>query len=161
MTSQTGKQLKYTYCPISQEVKVIRQRKLVSLWNITWEISFLKNHTQNMLKKLVPDLFLKKIKIEDIRVGLSKYIETKVLTMCFYVTQRFFLSKTLLTNCLIAFTSWDIVQYMSCNYLFFLVCDIISFEIKVSHFIFSLTGVDRGKIQKPFQQREEQESAEK
>ena len=90
MTSQTGKQVKYTYCPISQEVKVIRQRKLVSLWNITWEISFLKNHTQNMLKKLVSDLFLKKIKIEHIPVGLSKYIETKVLTMCFYVMQRFF-----------------------------------------------------------------------
>ena len=43
-----------------------------------------------MLKKLVPDLFLKKIKIEHIPVGLSKYIETKVLTMCFYVMQRFF-----------------------------------------------------------------------
>ena len=29
-------------------------------------------------------------KNQNFPVGLSKYIETKVLTMCFYVMQRFF-----------------------------------------------------------------------
>ena len=71
---------------------------------------------------------------------LSKYIETKLQTTCFYLIQSFFinhkvwnsfsawfLSKNIYLvilcyqtkfHCLIAFTSWDIGQYMYCNYLF-------------------------------------------
>ena len=60
MISQTGQQ---TYCPISQEVKTTRQWNFVSSWNITWKSFFLKNLTQNVAEKLVPDPFLKKSKL--------------------------------------------------------------------------------------------------
>ena len=47
-----------TYCPISQEVKEIRKWNLVSWQNITWEIFFFKNFTENGARGLVPDPFL-------------------------------------------------------------------------------------------------------
>ena len=53
-----NKQLQYKYCPISHKVKVIRQSNLVSSWNITREIFFVKNHAENEAGRLVPDLFL-------------------------------------------------------------------------------------------------------
>ena len=52
--------MQYTYWSISQEVKVLRQWNLVS-YNITWGIFFWKYHTQNMVEKLVPEPFPKKI----------------------------------------------------------------------------------------------------
>ena len=68
---------------------------------ITWETFFLKNHTRNVVKRLVPDLFLKNqnwaylwINILKFYIvcfhcipswGLSKYIETKLQTACFYL----------------------------------------------------------------------------
>ena len=81
-----NKSLQYTYYLISQEV-------------LTWEILFLKNHTQNVVEKLVPDPIIE-IKLEHISgltvwngmqfvfivypIGvLPKYIKTKVLTTCF------------------------------------------------------------------------------
>ena len=46
-----------TYRLISKEIKAIRQ------WSLsvsrTWETFFLNNHTQNVVKKLIPDPFLK------------------------------------------------------------------------------------------------------
>ena len=44
---------------IAHKVKAIRQLNLVSHLNITWKIFFLENHTQNVMKKLVPDPFSK------------------------------------------------------------------------------------------------------
>ena len=70
LTSQTGQQiaiqlqLEYTYCPVSQEVKSQPDNELRSV-NITSEIIFLKNYTQNVVEKLVPDSFIK-ITIEHI-----------------------------------------------------------------------------------------------
>ena len=63
-----NKQLQYTDCSISQEeeeeeeeeeVKTIREWNLVNQWNIKWRKLFLKNHAQNVVEKLLPDLFLK------------------------------------------------------------------------------------------------------
>ena len=56
------KQLQYTYCPISQEVKAIRQWNLVSWYNITSETFFWKSHMQNLMEELFPDPFLQKNK---------------------------------------------------------------------------------------------------
>ena len=33
-------------------------------YNMRWEIFFLENHTRNVVEKLVPDRFIKKIKTE-------------------------------------------------------------------------------------------------
>ena len=57
ITSQPGeKPWQYTYCPISQEMKVIKQLNLVS---IIWETFFLKTNTQSVVEKLVPGALLK------------------------------------------------------------------------------------------------------
>ena len=55
-----NKELKYTYSPISQEVKVNRQWNLVSCYNlnIACEIYFFENHVENEAGILVPDFFL-------------------------------------------------------------------------------------------------------
>ena len=54
-----NKQWQYTYCPISQEVKAIRQWNLVSYRIQCEKHFFLKNHTQIVAKNLFPDSFLK------------------------------------------------------------------------------------------------------
>ena len=69
---------------------------------------FLKNHTQNMVKKLVPDPFLKNwnwayLWINSLKFytvcfycmaswGLSKYIDTKLQTTCSHLILSFFLN---------------------------------------------------------------------
>ena len=45
MRSQPGQQLQYTYCKISQEVKVIKKL-------------YFKSHAENEARRLVPDLSL-------------------------------------------------------------------------------------------------------
>ena len=52
-------------CPISHEVEVTRQWKLVSSWNITREIFFFKIHAENEVGRLVTNLFLKKKKASN------------------------------------------------------------------------------------------------
>ena len=75
----------------------------------TWETFFLKNHTQNVVEKLVPDPFLKNENWEYLWIHslkfyavcfycmpswrLSKYIETKLHTNCFHLTLSFFFLK--------------------------------------------------------------------
>ena len=70
---------------------------------------FLKNHTQNVVEKLVPDPFLKNqtsayLWINSLKFytdcfscmaswGLSKYIETKLHTTSFYIILSFFKNK--------------------------------------------------------------------
>ena len=56
MTPQTGPQI--LTINISQEVKAIRQWNLGSSQNIVREIFLLKNHAENGVRRLVPDLFL-------------------------------------------------------------------------------------------------------
>ena len=84
---------------ISQEVKKMRQRNLVSLKNITWEAFFLKNHT--VVEKPLPDLFLENQNWAYLWInspkfytvyfhcmaswGLSQYIEIKLQTTGFYL----------------------------------------------------------------------------
>ena len=98
MTSQplVNKQLQCICCPISQEVKTIRQWNLVNEYNIIFSM---KNHTQNVVEKLFLDLFLKNqngayLGINSLKFyaicfycmpswGLSKYNETKLQTTCF------------------------------------------------------------------------------
>ena len=60
MTSQPGKHLQYTYCPIFRKVKAMKFGQLIeyNLRNI-----FLKKHTQNEVEKLFPVLFLRKSKL--------------------------------------------------------------------------------------------------
>ena len=53
---------------------------------MTWEIFFLKNHTQNVVEKLVPDPFAK-MKIEIISEGLVSNIIKFVL---FYIQVEFY-----------------------------------------------------------------------
>ena len=83
--------------------KAIRQWNLVSYWNITWKF-FLKNNTQNVLENLFPDPILKDqngvyLWINNLKIyavcfdcmlswGLSKYIETKLQTTCFYLVKK-------------------------------------------------------------------------
>ena len=52
-----NKQLQYTYCPISQDVKAIA--KFGELIQYDMRNIFLENHTQNVVEKLSPGLFLK------------------------------------------------------------------------------------------------------
>ena len=58
-----NKQLQYTYCPISQEVKGNQTMKFGQLIEITLGTFLLKNHTQNVSNKLFPDPYLKKSKL--------------------------------------------------------------------------------------------------
>ena len=53
-----NKQLQYTYCPISHDVKAIRIWNLVSYSNKAREMFPFKTHAQNEPGRLVPDLFL-------------------------------------------------------------------------------------------------------
>ena len=91
MTSQTGKQTIVTH--ILPNISISKGNETIK-FDITWEIYFLKNYTQNVKEKLVPDLFLKKIEAAYLWTnslkfyavcfycmpswGLSKYIETKL-----------------------------------------------------------------------------------
>ena len=50
----------HIYFLITHEIKTTRQRNFVNEWNITWQIFFLKNYTQNVMEKLVPDTLTKK-----------------------------------------------------------------------------------------------------
>ena len=60
MTSQLGKQtIAMHILPIFHKVKAVRQGNFVSLQNITREILFLKNQTQDVVEKLFPDPFPK------------------------------------------------------------------------------------------------------
>ena len=96
-----NKQLQYTYWPIAQEVKTIRQWNLVSQWNAKWETFLLKNPAQNAVEKLFPDPFLKTqnwvyVCINRLKKytvcfhcmliwGLLKYRKTRPQTTCFYL----------------------------------------------------------------------------
>ena len=99
MTSSIGKQITkiHILCNISRSKDV--QTMKLGIRSI-----FLKNHTQNVVEKLVPDPFLK-IKIDDISgwstvrnflqlafivrpsPWLPKYMEVKVLNTCFYIVR--------------------------------------------------------------------------
>ena len=58
-----SKQLQCAYCPTFHELKVTRQRNLVSNWHITRKMFFFKIHVENEAGRLFPDffLFLKKL----------------------------------------------------------------------------------------------------
>ena len=89
---------------------------------------FFEHHTQNMVEKSFSDPFLNQNWVYLWSWGLSKYIETvkskkKSGTFSF---SAWFLKKHIshvifyyLTkfHCLVAFTSWDIGQYVYCNCL--------------------------------------------
>ena len=67
---QTGtKTITKTYCPISQKVKVIRQKLSV-------DIFFSKNHAENEAGRPVPDLFLflKKLYKKQVQLHLTPSI---------------------------------------------------------------------------------------
>ena len=60
MTSQTGKQIITIHVlPNISRSKGNQAMKFGQLIDAKWEIFSLKNHTQNLMKKLVPDLFIK------------------------------------------------------------------------------------------------------
>ena len=82
MVRLVKEQSKYTYCPIFWEVKAISQWNLVSWENVTWETFFLKNHTQNMIEKLVPDPFLKNLNWPYLFINSLRFS-----TVCFYCMQ--------------------------------------------------------------------------
>ena len=58
MTSQPGKQTIHILHNISRS-KRNQKMKFGQLIDITWEIFFLKNHTQNVVEELFPGSFLK------------------------------------------------------------------------------------------------------
>ena len=77
MSHRVNKQLQYTYCPISQDIKEMkfRQWNLVSYWSIKWETFFLKNHKQNVVEKdPFPDLFLKNQNLAYILINTLKVL---------------------------------------------------------------------------------------
>ena len=100
MTSQPGRQTIaihiLPYIPRSKENQTLKFGQLIecNMWKYT------QNHTQNVLEKLVPNLFLKRqnwtyLWINNLNFytvylycmpswGLSKHIETKLQTTCFY-----------------------------------------------------------------------------
>ena len=80
------KQLEYTYCPVSQEVKAIRQHKMRH--NIIRQTFFLKNQTQNVLENLFPDPFQK---IQNWACLTSNSLT--FYTVCFYCMPSWWLSK--------------------------------------------------------------------
>ena len=138
---------------------------LYPLWNITWVIRFLTKHIQNVVEKLVSDCFLKNqnwaylwmnslkyIKFVFIvypSQGLPKYINTKVLTTCFYFIYSFFkkqkwsLRLVSLPKLLHEFLK-NFVAYLSLLgnicivFVCCLGCEIINFEIKLSFLIMPL-----------------------
>ena len=96
--------MQYTYWSTSQEVKTITRSNFVN-----WERHFLKNHIQNMMEKLFPDLFLKNqnwayVLINSVKFytvyfycisnwGPLKYTEPKLQNTCIYVTCFFVKAK--------------------------------------------------------------------
>ena len=64
---------------MSQEVKTIRQRNLVSKQNITGEAFFMKNRTQNVLEKLLPDAFLKNQNCAHLWINSLKYAKLRAI----------------------------------------------------------------------------------
>ena len=79
--------MQYTYFLIS-EVKATRQWHLVSWLHITWGTFLLKNHTQNVVKKLFPDSYLKSQNWAYLWINIVKF-----KTVCFYFTLIWGLSK--------------------------------------------------------------------
>ena len=73
----------------------------VEAWNVTWEIFLLKIHKQNVMDKLVPNLFLipgstvwsfiQFVFIVHPTRDLPKYVGTEVLTPCFNIIFKLFL----------------------------------------------------------------------
>ena len=113
--------------------------------------TFLKNHTQNVMEKLFPDPFMKiqnwaylwinSLKFYTVCLyympsyGLSKYIQTKPQTTCFYLIYSFL--KRSGTSLPASISAWFLTKY----FLFYLnkfvhcVCkpgfDVINFEINL------------------------------
>ena len=100
-----------------------------------WETFFLKSHTQNVLEKLFPDLFLKNQNLAYFWINclkfyaicfycmpswrLSKYIENKLQTTCFYLLRSFFKRQKGVWNwslCLIFCMIFE-EKYFSCSIL--------------------------------------------
>ena len=84
------------YCRISQEVKEI-EIKFSQLIEYNMRNIFSRNHSQNVVDKLVPDFFLKNVLTMDqqseILYNLFLFyvqVETKVLTSCFCLIKSFF-----------------------------------------------------------------------
>ena len=122
-----------------KENGLIRKIRLISKF-MTSQF-FLKNHTQNLVEKLFPDLFpdlwinILKFYIFYLNCfpswGLSKLIEAKLQTISFYLIQSFLKKQKDVSNksfvvifyymtkfqCLVAFTSRDIAQYVYFNCL--------------------------------------------
>ena len=79
MVSQLGKQIVAIYIlPIISRTKD-RQWNLADKQNIAWETFFLKNHTQNVMRKLFPVSFLKNQNWAYYWINSSKFY-----TVCFY-----------------------------------------------------------------------------
>ena len=111
--------------------QTIKFRQLLS---ITWEIFFYRNHRENEAGWLVLDLLFKKVLYEAQASGqhlsfnifgchkLGHTFKTKLHCLCMIFHEKYFSFYVLLTdskfNCLLAFTSWNIGQYLYCNYLF-------------------------------------------
>ena len=91
-----NKQLQYTYCPVSQEVKPIRQWKLVSLQNIVLKYIFLKKSYTKCGAETIPRPFSKNQDLDQLykvlyslyllftKLKATKYIETKLQTTCYF-----------------------------------------------------------------------------
>ena len=131
MTSQPGKQTNAIHILSYNSRSKDNQ-------NITRETFFLKNHTQNVVEKLVPDHFLKNqnwayLWINSLKFwvvyfycvpnwGLSKYIEIKFQTTCFYLLQSFFKNKihfvqTFLRKIFLLLYSIDWPNFIICLFL--------------------------------------------
>ena len=74
-----NKLLQYKYCQISLQAKETRKLHLVSIGNITWETFFLKNHTKNVMEKLVPDPLLKKQNWAHLWINTLKFYSLLLL----------------------------------------------------------------------------------
>ena len=89
--------------------------------DIIWKTFFSKNHSQNGVEKLFPDLFLKNQnqgylwinsdKFSTVYMpnwGLSKYIETKLQTICYYLKWSLWKKnkKRSAINLLPSFSAW-------------------------------------------------------
>ena len=98
MTSQIGKQLQNTYCPISQAVKTTRHWKY-KMRNIFLEKSFTRCGGETSPRPFLKNQICAYLWINSLRFytvcfyypsrGLSKYIESKVKITCFYLVKLF------------------------------------------------------------------------
>ena len=75
-------------CPISREVKAMRQWNLVSKQKLTWETFFLKNHSPNVVEKIIPDSFLNNQNWAYVWINILKFY-----IVCFYCMSSWELSK--------------------------------------------------------------------